>query len=62
MLSEREIDKICNDALSKANLENTCRGFVESVRGGSVNNATAMLESIIRVSVSKCLYAALSKL
>lgn len=61
MMSQKDVDRACQKALSEVNLLGGCREFVKSCQLNSPDVSAQYLEQLIRVSISRCIYAVLNK-
>lgn len=58
---QSEIEKTCEKVFAEINLSGGCMKFVDKLRSGEREAAIRELEAIVRLSISRCISATLSK-
>lgn len=55
MMSDAQIQKICEKTLADLNLGSGCRVVVESIHSGNTTRAVNELANVITLSISHCI-------
>lgn len=61
MLYQSDVDRVCEKVFAEINLSGGCRNFVDKLRAGERDSAIREMEAIIKLSVSRCIYASLNQ-
>ena len=61
MAYKSDIERTCEKVFAEINLSGGCMNFVDKLRIGERDIAINELETIVKLSITRCLAAALSK-